>query len=127
MNSSKGAQWQRIRLPIQETWVRSLGQEDPLEEEMATHSSIPCLENPLDRGAWRDTVHGVTKTGTQLSMHTPSLFPGCLLPQVWHIIMCLIHASVLIPSPPPLHRCSKRGLASPVVMVTQDAVAKLSL
>ena len=95
---------------------------------MATHSSVPCLENPMDRGAWRATVHGVTKTGTQLSMHTPSLFSGCLLPWVWHpyIIIYLIRASVLIPSPPPLHRCSKQGLASPVVMVTQDAVAKLS-
>ena len=26
-----------------------------------------CLENPMDRGAWRDTVHGVAKSGTQLS------------------------------------------------------------
>ena len=40
------AQWQRIRLPIQETWVRSLGQEDPLEEEMATHSSVLAWETP---------------------------------------------------------------------------------
>ena len=31
--------------------VRSLGQEDPLEEEMATHSSISCLENSMGRGA----------------------------------------------------------------------------
>ena len=35
-----------------ETQVRSLGLEDPLEEEMATHS----LENPMDRGAWWVTV-----------------------------------------------------------------------
>ena len=33
-------QWYRIPLPVQEMWVRSLGQEDPLEEQMATHSSI---------------------------------------------------------------------------------------
>ena len=32
-----------------ETWVQSLGQEDPLEKEMATHS---CLENSMDGGAW---------------------------------------------------------------------------
>ena len=41
--TSQVAQWQRIRLPMQETqetWVRSLGWEDPLEEGMATHSSI---------------------------------------------------------------------------------------
>ena len=34
------AQWKRTCLPMQETWVRSLGQEEPLEEEMVTHSSI---------------------------------------------------------------------------------------
>ena len=33
---------------MQETWVQSLGQEDPLEKEMATHSSILFLENPTD-------------------------------------------------------------------------------
>ena len=44
---------------MRETWVLSLGQEDPLEKEMATHSSIACLENPMDRGAWGAKVHGV--------------------------------------------------------------------
>ena len=34
---------------------------------MATHSSNSCLENPTDRGAWWDTVHGVTKSQTRLS------------------------------------------------------------
>ena len=38
----------------------SLGQEDPLEEGMATHSSI--LENPKDRGVWQSIVPGVTKS-----------------------------------------------------------------
>ena len=51
---------------MQKMWVRSLGEEDPLEEEMATHSSNSCLENPMDRGAWRATVHGVAKIQTQL-------------------------------------------------------------
>ena len=123
---------QRVKhLPaMQETWVRSLGQEDPLEKEMATHSSTPawkipwtekpgrlqsmgsrraghnwvtslghlvlaqsklnvgcyyswcspgggngnllqcsCLGNPIDRGAWWATVHGVTKSRTRLSTH----------------------------------------------------------
>ena len=46
---------------MQETWVRSLGREDPLEKEMATPSSILAWENPMDRGAWEATVHGVTK------------------------------------------------------------------
>ena len=46
----------------QETQVQSLGREDPLEEEMATHSSIPAWGNPMDRGAWWATVRGVTKS-----------------------------------------------------------------
>ena len=41
-----------------ETWVQSLGWEDPLEKGMATHSSYSCLENSMDRGAWWATVHG---------------------------------------------------------------------
>ena len=49
---------------MQETWVRSLGWEDPPEEDMATHSSIPAWRIPMDRGAWRATVHGVTKSQT---------------------------------------------------------------
>ena len=35
-----------------ETWFQSLGLEDPLEKEMAIHSSTTGLENPMDRGAW---------------------------------------------------------------------------
>ena len=54
-------------LPVmQETWVRSLGWEDPLEEGMATHSSILAWRNPMDRGAWRAAVHRVTKSQTRL-------------------------------------------------------------
>ena len=37
---------------IEEMWVRSLGWEDPLEENMAAHSSILAWGNPMDRGAW---------------------------------------------------------------------------
>ena len=47
-----------------ETWVRSLGWKDPLEEGMATHSSILAWKIPMDRGAWRATVHGATKSRT---------------------------------------------------------------
>ena len=43
----------------QESQVRSLGREGPLEKGMATHS---CLGNPMDRGAWRATVHGVAES-----------------------------------------------------------------
>ena len=37
---------------MREMWVRSLGWEDALEEKRATHSSISCLENSMDGGAW---------------------------------------------------------------------------
>ena len=47
---------------MQETWAGSPGQEDPLEEGMVTHSSVLAWRIPMDRGAWRATVHGVTKT-----------------------------------------------------------------
>ena len=50
-----------------ETWVQSLVWEEPLEECMATHSSILAWRISIDRGAWRATVHGVTKSQTELS------------------------------------------------------------
>ena len=59
------AQWQRIHLSVQEPQVQSLRKEDPLEEEMAT-LQYSCLENPMDRGAWRATVHRVAKSRTRL-------------------------------------------------------------
>ena len=46
---------------LSETWVQSLGWEDPLEKRTATHSSI--LENSMDRGAWQATVHGSQRVG----------------------------------------------------------------
>ena len=63
---------------MQETWVRSLGQENPLEKEMATHSSILAWRIPVEGGAWWAIVHGVTKSQTRLSdftftFHFPAL------------------------------------------------------
>ena len=57
---------------MQETWVRSLGQENPLEEEMATHSSIlarkiPGTEEPVGYSLWGHKGLNMTE---QLSMHT---------------------------------------------------------
>ena len=49
---------------MRETWVRFLGWEDPLEEGMATHSSILAWRIPMDRGAWQAGVHGVAKSRT---------------------------------------------------------------
>ena len=51
---------------MREAGVRSLGWEDPLEEGMATHSSIHAWKIPKDKGTWRATVHGVTKSRIQL-------------------------------------------------------------
>ena len=45
----------------QERLVRSLGQEDPLEDGRETHSIILAWRIPMDRGARQATVHGVAK------------------------------------------------------------------
>ena len=49
---------------IWETWVQSLGWEDPLVKGMPTHSNSLAWRTPMDRGAWRATVHGVAKSWT---------------------------------------------------------------
>ena len=60
-----------MNLPaIQETWVQSLGWEDPLEEVMATHSSILAWRILMDRGAWQATVHAVVKLGMTEQLST---------------------------------------------------------
>ena len=48
---------------MQETRLRSLGQEDPLEKGMATHSSILAWKDHMDRRAWQAAGRGVTKVG----------------------------------------------------------------
>ena len=59
------------RLPaMRETWVRSLGREDPPGEGNGNPLQYRCLENPMDGEAWWATVHGVTKSRTQLSDFT---------------------------------------------------------
>ena len=55
-------QWFRICLPMQETqdlWVRSLGQEDPLKEEMATHSGILAWKIPETQVGWSALLSSV--------------------------------------------------------------------
>ena len=66
--SAQVAQLQRTRLLMQErqeTQVQSVGGEDPLEKEMAIHSSIVAWKIL----AWLARVHGIAKSQTQLSMH----------------------------------------------------------
>ena len=48
----------------QETWLQSLGQEDPLEEGMATHSGILAWRIPMDRGALSATPWGHKESDT---------------------------------------------------------------
>ena len=56
-----------------EIWVRFLDWEDTLEGGMASHSSIPAWRIPMNRGAWWATVHGITKSRTQLSTQLTGL------------------------------------------------------
>jgi len=46
--------------------VQSLGREDPLEKEMATHSSVLAWRIPMDRRAWKAIVHGLVQNRTRL-------------------------------------------------------------
>ena len=75
---------------VPEMWVGSLGEEDPLEKEMATHS---CLENPMDRGAWQVRVHGVTRVGHDSVTKPPPItdMPGTVL----RILYPTLHLSPL--------------------------------
>ena len=59
----------------QEMQVQSLSWEDPLEEEMATHSSILAWESPMNRGACWATICRVSESWTQLGM-------------AWHMARC---------------------------------------
>ena len=52
---------------MQETWVQSLGLEDPLEDGVATHSNVIAWRIPMDREAWWAMVHGVAKSRTPLT------------------------------------------------------------
>ena len=67
--------WLKLqRSGLQETWVRSLDQEDPLEEEMATHSSISCLENPHGQRSLVGYCPGGHKESDMTEQLTLSLF-----------------------------------------------------
>ena len=67
----------RIRLQWWVDRVRYRGWEDPLEEGMATHSSILAWKIPTDRGAWRATVHGVTKSWLRATQHSTAHSDSC--------------------------------------------------
>ena len=57
----------RVRLPVQEkqqTWIRSMGQADPLEKEMTTHSCLFAWKVPWTEDLAGYTVHGVAESDT---------------------------------------------------------------
>ena len=84
----------------QETWVQSLGWEDPLEEEMATHSNSLAWRIPMDRGDWWATVHEVAESAsTEHIMVCPvSQFPPRLKSYESRYYLCLFIAKSSAPS-----------------------------
>ena len=66
---------------IQEMWVWCLGQEDLTGSGNGNPLHYSCLENSMDRGAWRTTVHRVTKSWARLIMH--SFLPSWLQKMLW--------------------------------------------
>ena len=57
-------------------WVLSLDWEDSLEESMAIHFTILCLENPMDRKSWQAAVHSVAESDMTEATS-----------QTWHILI----------------------------------------
>ena len=83
---------------MQEMQVWSLGQEDPLEEGMATHSSILPGESH-DRGAWRTTVHRVAKSQTRLCNWACAYLKNPVPPSTGSktsVCVCMSHACVCV-------------------------------
>ena len=81
---------------MEKTQVRSLGGEDPLEEEIATHSSTLAWRIPTDRGAWRATVHGLNHEPecNHLPINYQSFlllffFPQWKYPLLWKLCDCM--------------------------------------
>ena len=77
----------------EQTQAQSLGQDDPLEEEMATQLQYSCLENPMNRGPWWATVYLVTRVSHDLANKQPQLTLYCLLTSLpfFHQLLPLKH------------------------------------
>ena len=76
---------------MKETPILFLGWEDPLKEDMETHSSVLAWRIPMDRGFWRTTTHGALKSGRQLGTAQHSTGPILLI-----ITLCYYSVLVLI-------------------------------
>ena len=90
------AQMVKNRPAVWETWVRSLGQEDPLEKRMALHSSILAWRIPWTEES-DGLVHGVTKSQTQPSDHHSfrTFLPASIWPSTASSSVCLPKSSYL--------------------------------
>ena len=81
--ASPVVQWLRISLPVQETWVQSLTQENPLEKEMATHASILAWEIPwTEELGWLQSKRVGHNSGTEQQQPCMSPVPQPHEPEV---------------------------------------------
>ena len=89
------AQMVKNPLAVQETWVLSLSWEDPLEEGMATHSSILAWRVPMDREAWWAIVHRVAKRHNRVTEHSTCLSNGSVY-LVYFVFLCYSSCILII-------------------------------
>ena len=96
---------------VLETQVQSLGWEDPLKKEMATHSSILACKIPWMEETWQVTVHGVAESWTQLSDFTSLHFAQT----PWWVVWTILSSTSLIPLHliPTVHAVGKTPSVSP--------------
>ena len=84
---------------MQETRVWSLSQEEPLEKGMANPLQYSCLENSVNRGAWRAIVRRVAKSQTRLNSNFLFFCTALICEFIYivsvaaHFYYCVIHVS----------------------------------
>ena len=93
-----GIALQAMQDEMPEMWVPSLGREDSPGEGNGNPLQYSCLENSIDRGAWWATVHGVTKSRTQLSVHVLAIINSAVMNIGVHMSLSLLVSSVCMPS-----------------------------
>ena len=69
--------------------VQSLSWDDPLEKEMATHSSILAWEVPTHGGVWQATLHGVIRVGHDLATKLPQVMETTQTHTLCHVFACI--------------------------------------
>ena len=90
---------------MQDTWVQSLGWQDPLEKN--SYPQCSCLENSMDRGAWWAAVQRVAESGTRLS-HQDFTSGMLVLSESWESgkpVVWFHFCTSLVPISPPFLLC----------------------